>query len=75
MEQSVAYGVSQGRVTDVGIPFSDRALASDDGSTRLVAFLYDIEQVAAFPVSQSVEQEVVDDQELYLAQPGDRLKM
>jgi hypothetical protein len=51
VQQSVTDSVGQGRVADIGMPVTDRALAGNDRSARLVAVFYDLQQVPAFPIS------------------------
>jgi hypothetical protein len=50
VQQSVAYGVGQGRVADIGMPVFNRALAGDNGGSRLVAVLDDLQQISPFAV-------------------------
>jgi hypothetical protein len=69
VQQPVADGIGQGRVSDVGMPVTDGALAGDDCCTGLVTVFHDLEQVLAFPLGGRGEEEVVDDQQLCSGQP------
>lgn len=45
VQQPVAYGVGQGRVTDIGVPVPDGALAGNNGGARLIAVFHDLQPV------------------------------
>jgi hypothetical protein len=68
VEQAVTDGIGQGWVTDVGMPVTDRTVAGNGSGARLVAVFHNFQQVSAFRVGGVGEQEVIDNEKLYLSQ-------
>ena len=61
MQQSVADGIGEGRVADVGVPVFDGALAGYDGGARPGPVLDELSQIPPFDICQLGKQEVIDD--------------
>jgi len=75
MEQAVQDAIGDSGLADDGMPVFDRALASDDGGSFLIAVLDDFKQIVALRIVERSQKEIIEDEQLDLGQTGEHFEM
>ena len=73
VHEPVQDGVSQGVITDGGIPLIGRQLTDDHSRVRAVTVIHDLHQVVPVCRFQGFESPVIQDQQLHFGQLVQRL--
>ena len=69
MNQTIQYCVRKRRLAEVGVPFVDGQLATEDGRAHVQAIVEDFEQVGTVLRAESDQAPVIQDQDGSLGEP------